>query len=125
MKPSDFPADIVREVGGQDQAMTPEEEDRLARLTAFSQLLVKSRAEAIAARVMTERRWLDDLNAYQCRERSTASPDMMETIQGQQTQQADKARPTRSKVFVGITRSKTNAPQAPLPALPFPLADRN
>jgi hypothetical protein len=69
----------------------PEEEEakRADRLQLFTEVLCKRRNEAVQARAAsgTERRWLDDIDAYQGRDAATRRVDLLDTVSGQQIAQ--------------------------------------
>lgn len=107
------------------------ERQRAEQLQLFTHTLCKRRNEAVQARAAsgTERRWLDDIDAYQGRDAGTRRVDLMDTVSGQQIAQrrsaSDSTVGKRSTVFVQLTRQKTNACAARAADMLFPTDDRN
>lgn len=99
-----------------------------AKLAAFGQGLAKKRDEWIRVRRSqgVDKRWTDDLDQYHMRDHANrAASQMMEAVeQGFPVLQAH-ARPTRSTIFIGLTRQKSNAAEARLADILLPTDDRN
>ncbi len=88
-----------------------EEEDFSERLQVFGARLSRMVTEQMAKRMPIEDRWLKDLRQYN----GKYAPD----------EQARLNQRGMSKVFVNITRNKTNAAEARLSDMLFPTDDRN
>lgn len=95
------------------EEMTEQEyAERIAeQLQVFGGALAKLASEQSAARSSIEQRWLEDLRQYHG-EYSAAESTRIAEAQG-------------SKIFVNITRNKTNAAEARLQDMLFPTDDRN
>ena len=123
MAASDFtPNTPVPELGEE------QEDPLLAKLAQFGQGLAKKRDEWIRARRSQgiDKRWTDDLDQYHMKDNANrAASQMMESVeQGFPILQAH-ARPTRSTIFIGLTRQKANAAEARLADILLPTDDRN
>ncbi len=132
---ADFPIteDSVGDIppGADDQVtdVDPQlmQEDRLATL---GRELYKRRQEWVRARRSSgvERRWKDDWDQYNGRDPvNMAASSMMDSVQqgGFPAAGRKDSKPQRSKVFVNVTRPKTNAAVARLQEMLFPTDDRN
>lgn len=117
-----------------DQEQTTTEEDSQAvearedRLQVFSGSLSKLRDEWIRAREATgwDKRVSQDLDQYHMRDAATKmASSMMDSVQQGQPITVRNAMPTRSTVFVGVTRQKTNAAEARLSDIVLPTDDKN
>jgi len=101
------------------------ENERLAQVEAFGQMLLLKLHDAIRARAESgiERRWSQDLDLYHGMDGTRASKD------GDIFEAVNEARggkqKRRSRVFVQVTRQKTNAASARLSDMLFPTNDRN
>lgn len=104
-------------------------EQRGQALQAFANMLVKTRDEAVQARAsaFVEQRWLQDLDAYHGKDIANQSQSMVKNASDGNTNSSreEKSKPARSTVVVNITRSKTNAAEARLADMLFPVDDRN
>lgn len=105
--------------------MTAIEDDKLELLGAA---LAKRRDEWVQARASSqvEKRWIEDTDQYNGSDSANGGTSMMDTVAagGFPTTDAEQ-KPTRSKVFVNITRPKTNAAEARLANMLLPTDDRN
>lgn len=105
------------------------EEARWLRLVSFGESLKKKRQEAIDARVASgvERRWIEDQDAYHGRDGNRASTNVVDTASQMNRVKTPREtnEPPRSRVFVQLTRQKTNAGAARLADMLFPTDDRN
>ncbi|APB99030.1 portal protein [Polynucleobacter asymbioticus] len=132
---SDFPetelsvGDIPPESDDQVTEPIPElmQQDRLAKL---GRELAKRRQEWVRARRSSgiERRWKNDWDQYNGLDPvNTAAASMMDSVQqgGFPAAGRKDSKPQRSKVFVNITRPKTNSAVARLQEMLFPTDDRN
>ena len=117
--------------GADDQVTDPDpellKEDRLAKL---GRELSKRRQEWVRARRSSgvEKRWKNDWDQYNGLDPvNTAAASMMDSVQqgGFPAAGRKDSKPQRSKVFVNITRPKTNAAVARLQEMLFPTDDRN
>lgn len=135
---NDFPAAIEKAAQPPDMTAgpsAPEQDngDAIDKLQAFADGLLKKRDLAIQARVASriERRWTEDLDAYHGRDSATRTGDVVDAAAAGQASTAgrsktgDERSPRRSTVFVNITRSKTNAAEARLADMLFPVDERN
>lgn len=110
-----------------DSQMTEIEPDRLELLGAA---LAKRRDEWVAARAASgvEKRWAEDTDQYNGRDSANrdGGTSMMDSVAagGFPTTEAGQ-KPTRSRVFVNITRPKTNTAEARLANMLLPTDDRN
>ena len=98
------------------------------RLQVFGASLAKLRDEWTRARAASgwDRRVTQDLDQYHMRDAATRmAASMMDSVQQGFPVLARNAAPTRSTVFVGITRQKTNAGEARLSDILLPTDDRN
>lgn len=99
-----------------------------ARLAAFGMGLAKKRDEWVRMRRSQgiDKRWTDDLDQYHAKDNANRmASSMMESVeQGFPVLQAH-ARPTRSTIFIGLTRAKANAAEARLADILLPTDDRN
>ena len=115
--------ELVIEESAQEDAEREQEYMR-ERVEAFGQSLAYKLQDAIRARAESgiERRWSHDLDLYHGMDgaRSSKDGDIFETIGGKDGKQK-----RRSRVFVQITREKTNAASARLSDMLFPTNDRN
>ena len=115
--------ELVIEESAQEDAEREQEYMR-ERVEAFGQSLAYKLQDAIRARAESgiERRWSHDLDLYHGMDgaRSSKDGDIFETIGGKDGKQK-----RRSRVFVQITRQKTNAASARLSDMLFPTNDRN
>jgi hypothetical protein len=109
----------------QDSKAVLDQEDRLQ---AFGSTLSKLRDEWIRARSATgwDKRVAKDLDNYHMRDAATKmASSMMDSVQQGYPVTVGHAAPTRSTVFVGITRQKANAAEARLADIMLPTDDRN
>lgn len=117
-----------------DQTQSTTEEDSQAaearedRLQVFSGSLAKLRDEWVRSRQASgwDRRISADLDQYHMRDAATRmASSMMDSVQQGQPVTVRNAMPTRSTVFVGVTRQKTNAAEARLSDIVLPTDDKN
>jgi len=98
------------------------------RLQMFGQTLSNTRDKWIAARASTgwDKRITTDIDQYHGKDAATRmAASMMEAVYQGYPVTTREALPTRSTVFVGITRQKTNAAEARLSDILLPTDDRN
>ena len=98
------------------------------RLQLLGATLAKRRDEWVAARrnSRVEQRWLLDLDQYNGRDdASREAASMMDSVEAGFPVTNREARPQRSRVFVNITRPKSNAAEARLANMVLPSDDRN
>jgi len=127
---ADFPSlSVVRAGGGEDSnELTEEQAKEVERLQLFGAVLAKSRRSAIEARAASgiERRWIEDMDAYQGRDVLNHRADMVATVAGEAVPQGVRGKvPSRATTFVQLTRQKTNAAAARLADMLYPADDRN
>jgi hypothetical protein len=112
-----------------EEAQRKEEDARRAKREAFTQSLIKKRSEAIAYRAASgvETRWIQDTDAYHGRDSSSRIDENWDVLAlGGVTPQAPAKRSgRRSRVYVGITRQKTNVAVARAQDMLFPSDERN
>ena len=117
--------------GADDQITDPNQELlKDGRLATLGRELAKRRREWVRARRSSgvERRWKDDWDQYNGRDAvNNAAASMMDSVQqgGFPAAGRKSSKPQRSKVFVNVTRPKTNAAVARLQEMLFPTDDRN
>ncbi len=100
---------------------------KLDRLQAFGATLAKQRDEWITARRASgwDKRVAEDLDQYHAIDRSAAVPTMMDSAEQGYPIVRDRSAPTRSSVFIGLTRQKTNALEARCVDIVLPTDERN
>jgi len=122
MNPTDFP-DIEVEVDEHQLAL-----DRQEKLQALGSALAKQRDEWIAARRTAgiDKRMADDNDQYHNLDATNkSSSSMMQNVAQGYAQAPNTTRATRSTLFVGVTRQKTNAAEARLCDIVLPSDDSN
>lgn len=107
--------------------MTQIEDERLDLLGAS---LAKRRDEWVRARAQSgvEKRWMEDADQYNGIDSANrnGTGQMMDTVQNGGFPTTDSStKPTRSTVFVNITRPKTNTAEARMANMLLPTDDRN
>lgn len=112
----------------------PEAEDtagdaeRTARLQALGAMLARERSDYVSARAASgvERRWLDDQDFYNGVD-GASRRSMVETVAsgGRGARQPPEELEARSRVFVNITRPKTNAAEARIADMLLPVDERH
>jgi hypothetical protein len=108
--------DVAREVARQE------------RLQAFGSSLSSTRDKWIRSRAATgwDKRIVESLDQYHGKDPATRmAASMMESVYQGYPVTVRESLPTRSTVFVGITRQKTNAAEARLSDILLPTDDRN
>lgn len=138
MASSDFPQTIedkalaAAEEAASPTDQTPEEvtaEESLAqRLESLGMRLAKKRDDWIRERRSQgiDKRWQQDIDQYHMRdEANRSSSQMMEAAEQGFPVTKSHARPTRSTVFIGLTRQKSNAGEARFSDIILPTDDRN
>lgn len=98
------------------------------RLQMFGHALAKQRDEWIRSRygVGVDKRWLEDQDQYDSKDNvNRAASQMMTSVEQGYPVTTQHARATRSTVFIGMTRMKTNAAEARLADILLPTDDRN
>lgn len=131
----DFPDEINPEALGAEAMLLEDEVDPAAelekqqeRLQAFGHTLAKQRDEWIRARYSygVDKRWLEDQDQYDSKDNvNRAASQMMASVEQGYPVTTQYAKPTRSTVFIGMTRMKTNAAEARLADILLPTDDRN
>jgi hypothetical protein len=121
---------MEQKADGGDTPLTPEDlqAQRLKRLDMLGATLAKRRDEWVRARraAKIEQRWMDDINQYLGRDENARKASvMMDSVEAGFPVLSREARPQRSTVFVNITRPKTNAAEARVADMVFPVDDRN
>jgi len=122
----DSPADDINV----DDILTKQEEEELLaqRLQSFSDSVAKTRKKYVDGRRASgiEKDWLDAEDAYNSVDgASRTSGSMMDAVAAGYPITANNAKPTRSTVFVGVTRQKTNVAEARIADILLPTDDRN
>ena len=109
----DFPNEIaaadieIREVDPEEQRAKQEE-----RLQTFGHNLAKQRDEWIRDRYSygVDKRWLEDLDQYNSKDNvNRQASQMMTSVEQGYPVTTQHAKPTRSTVYIGMTRQKTNS----------------
>lgn len=104
-------------------------DDETDRLQAMGQSLGELRDDWIKARTNTgwDRRVRDDIDQYNSVDAANKyTESMMQTVErGYPTTPGDGTKPTRSTVFIGMTRQKTNGAEARLADILFPTDEKN
>lgn len=112
----------------QDSDAVAAELARLEKLEIFSQTLAATRDKWIAARSSSgwDKRVTQDIDQYHNRDAASKMvASMMDSVaQGYPVLSQNQA-PTRSTIFVGVTRQRTNAGEARLCDIVLPTDDRN
>jgi hypothetical protein len=101
---------------------------RQERLQAFGRSLASMRDKWIRSRAATgwDKRIVESLDQYHGKDPATRmAASMMESVYQGYPVTVREALPTRSTVFVGITRQKTNSAEARLADILLPTDDRN
>lgn len=126
--------DVVR-IGGDDtDVFAPEEvedvaeRDRQVKIEGFALSLLAKRDSAVKARAASgvESRWVEDSDAYHGRDAANRVDENWEILTGGVANQGPEKKPSRrSRVFVQVSRQKTNTAAARLQDLLFPSDERN
>ena len=98
------------------------------RLQMFGSSLAKTRDEWIRSRasIGLDKRWQEDQDLYNCKDATNKqTSQMMTSVEQGFPVTTQNARPSRSTVFIGMTRQKTNAAEARLADILLPMDDRN
>lgn len=115
--------EVVEEIDPVDELRKQQE-----RLQSFGHSLAKQRDEWIRARYAygVDKRWLEDQDQYDSKDNvNRAASQMMTSVEQGYPVTTQHAKPTRSTVFIGMTRMKTNAAEARLADILLPTDDRN
>lgn len=115
--------EVVEEIDPVDELRKQQE-----RLQSFGHTLAKQRDEWIRARYSygVDKRWLEDQDQYDSKDNvNRAASQMMTSVEQGYPVTTQHAKPTRSTVFIGMTRMKTNAAEARLADILLPTDDRN
>lgn len=115
--------EVVEEIDPVDELRKQQE-----RLQSFGHTLAKQRDEWIRARYAygVDKRWLEDQDQYDSKDNvNRAASQMMTSVEQGYPVTTQHAKPTRSTVFIGMTRMKTNAAEARLADILLPTDDRN
>lgn len=98
-------------------------------LEMLGEALASRRDRWVQARTASgvERRWLEDLEQYLGVDAANKPTVMMDVVQagGYPARNGEEPKPQRSTVYVNITRPKTNAAEARLANMLFPVDDKN
>ena len=112
----------------QQEALAAAEQKRVDALQQYGSGLAQMRDKWIRARYTQghDKRWIEDLEQYHSKDAaSRAASQMMEAVEQGFPVTKQGAAPTRSTVFIGLTRMKTNAAEARLADILLPTDDRN
>jgi len=128
----EWPREAANE-GDEAEAESRAQAKKIERLQAFGHTMSLLRDDWVRARQSNgvDRRWRDDGDQYNGQDAATRQyASMMEQIEaGGQVAAGNRAAwqqlQTRSTVFVGLTRSKTNAGEADLSDILLPVDDKN
>lgn len=124
MEPTSFSADVVAE----DSDAVAAELARQEKLDVFGSTLAATRDKWIRARTASgwDRRAAQDLDAYHMRDAATrGNNDMMSSVERGGPIVSRETKPTRSRLFIGVTRQRTNAAEARFTDIVLPTDDRN
>lgn len=123
---------------GNDQGLQPEDDENapgtkmsdeaLSKLDILGSELAHKRDDWVRQRRSTgiDKRWDQDVDQYHMRdEANRSSSQMMEAAEQGYPVTKEHARATRSTVFIGLTRQKSNAAEARLADILLPTDDRN
>ncbi len=119
----DFPSDLTPE-----EAQASEKELRFERLQDLGARLAAQRDEWINARKTKgwDKRVQEDIDQYHAKDRSDSdSADMMASVRAGVPVTRQTTATTRSTVFIGLTRQKTNAAEARLSDVVLPTDELN
>lgn len=119
----DFPPEMTGEAPQEDERIKATE-----KLQAFGQSLGRQRDEWIAARKATgwDKRVGEDLDQYHARDNAQrAAASMMESVEQGYPVTQNYARASRSTVYIGLTRQKSNAAEARLSDILLPTDENN
>lgn len=112
-----------------EEELQRQREEQEDRLQALGQSLGAIRDDWIKARANTgwDRRVRDDIDQYNSVDAANKNTEsMMQTVErGYPNPQGDASKPTRSTVFIGMTRQKTNGAEARLADILFPTDEKN
>jgi hypothetical protein len=121
------PTEVVEiEIEGIDPEEARQKIDE--KLQMFGHSLAKQRDEWIRSRYSygVDKRWLEDEDQYNAKDNvNKAASQMMTSVEQGYPVTTQGARPTRSTVFIGMTRQKTNAAEARVADILLPTDDRN
>ena len=123
-KAGNFPADMT----GKDPTEAKQQKaDQAERLQAFGQSLASQRDEWINARRASgwDKRVQEDLDQYHARDNAGSGANMMESVEQGFPVVGNKQKATRSTVFIGLTRQKSNAAEARLSDILLPTDENN
>jgi hypothetical protein len=98
------------------------------KLQMFGHSLARQRDEWIRSRYSygVDKRWIEDEDQYNAKDNvNKAASQMMTSVEQGYPVTTQGARPTRSTVFIGMTRQKTNAAEARVADILLPTDDRN
>jgi len=116
------------------EMLTPEEaeqkaaEEQAERLRALGSNLKGTLSEWKAWRqgLNIDKDWAEDLDFYNGKDnQAKRASEMMDSVEQGYPVTTREAKPTRSTVFIGITRTKTNSAEARLADILLPTDDRN
>lgn len=107
-----------------EESEDKDEQTRLAKIEAFALSLLDKRDAAIASRAASgvERRWVEDSDAYHGKDDASRVDENDDILK---SRVSEKKPSRRSRVFVQVTRQKTNTAAARLQDLLFPSDERN
>jgi len=98
------------------------------RLQSFGSSLASMRDEWVRARYSAgiDKRWIEDIDQYNAKDNiNKAAAQMMTSVEQGFPVTTQGSKPTRSTVYIGLTRQKTNAGEARLADILLPTDDRN
>lgn len=124
----DFPSAVEIEDGLEALDPEAEREQQEERLQAFGHNLARQRDQWIRDRYAygVDKRWLEDEDQYNSKDNvNRAASQMMTSVEQGYPVTTQHARPTRSTVYIGMTRQKTNAAEARIADILLPTDDRN
>jgi hypothetical protein len=98
------------------------------RLQAFGQGLARQRDDWVRSRYARglDKRWVEDIDQYNAKDfANRQAAQMMEAVEQGYPVTQNSAKPTRSTVYIGLTRQKANGAEARLSDILLPTDDRN
>ena len=124
----DMPSIEVQVVETPEDQQASDAKKREEQLDAFGANLGKLRDEWVRSRSAAghDKRWLEDNDQYEGRDNvNRAASNMMNSVEQGYPVTTNHAKPTRSTVYIGMTRSKSNSAEARIADILLPTDDRN
>lgn len=112
----------------EDSDAVQREHARVEKLRLFGATLAATRDKWIKARTASgwDKRVAQDIDAYHMRDAANrGASSMMETVEQGYPVVSRETKPTRSTLYIGVTRQRTNAAEARFTDIVLPTDDRN